>query len=61
MKEILSVRKMYEEYLKDDIEKPLSYEEYLHSKIEWFLELGYEICVTKYEQPTINSVDKESQ
>ena len=47
MKEMLSVRKMYEEYLKDDVENPLSYEEYLHNKIEWFLELGCEICVTK--------------
>ena len=45
MSEMISVREMYKEYLKDDVEKPLNYEEYLHNKIEWFLELGYDIYV----------------
>ena len=45
MNEMTSVREMYKEYLKDDVEKPLSYKEYLHNKIEWFLELGYDIYV----------------
>ena len=45
MSKMISVREIYKEYLKDDVEKPLSYEEYLHNKIEWFLELGYDIYV----------------
>ena len=45
MSKLISVRKMYEEYLKEDLEMPLTYEEYLHDKIKWFLEQDYEIYI----------------
>ena len=45
MDKLISVREMYEEYLRDDVENPMTYEEYLHNKIEWFLELGCEIYI----------------
>lgn len=45
MNKLISVRKMYEEYLKEDLEIPMTYEEYLHDKIEWFLEQNYEIYI----------------
>lgn len=41
----ISVKEMYEEYLKDDVENPMTYEEYLHNKIEWFLENGNEVYI----------------
>ena len=45
MDKFISLREMYEEYLRDDVENPITYEEYIHNKIEWFLENGYEIYV----------------
>lgn len=45
MSKLISVRQMYEEYLKEDLEVPMTYEEYLHDKIEWFLEQNYGIYI----------------
>lgn len=53
MKRLISVRKMYEEYLKEDLEIPMTYEEYLHDKIEWFLEQNYGIYIKE------NNMEKE--
>lgn len=40
-----SIRTMYEEYLKDDVENPMTYEEYVRNKVEWFLETKREIFI----------------
>ena len=53
MSKLISVRKMYEEYLKEDLEIPMTYEEYLHDKIEWFLEQNYEIYIKE------NNIEKQ--
>ena len=45
MSKLISVRQMYEKYLKEDLEVPMTYEEYLHDKIEWFLEQNYGIYI----------------